>query len=268
MKKLALVIAVILVFVLAFATPEYVIEDFDGKPGGTLNLVLPADPSTLNLYMCMDNYCGAVLNLCQAELFSLDMQNMLTVPELATDWWISDDGLTAFFRIRQGILWSDGEPFTIEDVFWSFTEVRFKEGMTARGNVIYKDSSGQLPVVEVLDEKTISFTWTVPIKSDSQSFRITANSTIMPKHALEEAVKNGIFATSWKMEDIDEYVSIGPFIPVEYESGAKVVLERNPNYWKFDSKGVKLPYLDGVVFHIIESVSERLQAFEAEHLTS
>ncbi|WP_334103456.1 ABC transporter substrate-binding protein [Mesotoga prima] len=263
MKKLALVIAVILVFVLAFATPEYVIEDFDGKPGGILNLVLSLNPVTLNMYMSTDVFSSAVINLCQAELFSFNLQNMLTVPELATNWWISDDGLTAFFRIRQGILWSDGEPFTIEDVFWSFTEVRFKEGMTARGNVIYKDSNDQLPVVEVLDEKTISFTWTAPVRSDSSCFRITANSTIMPKHALEEAVRNGTFATSWTMEDIDEYVSIGPFIPVEYESGVKVVLERNPNYWKFDSKGVKLPYLDGVVFHILGSVSERLQAFES-----
>jgi peptide/nickel transport system substrate-binding protein len=188
---------------------------------------------------------------------------MLTVPELATDWWISDDGLTAFFKIRQGILWSDGEPFTIEDVYWSFTEVRLKEGMTARGNLSWKDSNGQLPVVEVLDESTISFTWTAPVRSDSQCFRITANTTIMPKHVLEEVVKNGTFTSSWTMEDVDEYVSIGPFIPVEYEPGVKVVLERNPNYWKFDSNGVKLPYLDGVVFHIIGSVSESLQAFEA-----
>ena len=154
MKKLALVIAVLLLFALAFSTPEYVIEDFDGTPGGTLNLVLAAEPTTLNMYMCKDVYSSAIIYLCQAELFSFDMQNMLTVPELATDWWISDDGLTAFFKIRQGILWSDGEPFTIEDVYWSFTEVRLKEGMTASGNTAYKDSNGQLPVVQIVDDKT------------------------------------------------------------------------------------------------------------------
>lgn len=262
MKKLALVIAVILVFVLAFATPEYVIEDFDGKPGGTLNLGRTADPVTLNAYMSVE--VNHVINLCQAELFSFDAQSMLTVPELATEWWISDDGLTAFFKIRQGILWSDGEPFTIEDVYWSFTELRFKEGMTARGNAAYKDSNGQLPVVEVLDEKTISFTWTAPVNSNSNCFRMIANTTIMPKHALEEVVKNGTFATSWTMEDIDEYVSIGPFIPVEYEPGVKVVLERNPNYWKFDSKGVKLPYLDSVVFHRVSNINLAFQAGEVD----
>lgn len=256
MKKLALVIAVILVFVLAFATPEYVIEDFDGKPGGTLNLQMNLDPATFNPLIASEIYSGKVIRLFSSSLLGFDTNRNLTIPELASDWWLSEDGLTVFFKIRKGILWSDGEPFTVDDVYWRFS-LLVETGFSG-----FLDAEGNLPTIELIDDSVISLSWTVP---NTLGIKVAANREILPKHVFEPAIAAGTVNEIWSLDEVDQIVGMGPFIPSEYVPGAKVVLKKNTNYWKFDSNGVRLPYLDSVVINIM-SGSNPMSAFQTGSL--
>ncbi|OAA20141.1 ABC transporter substrate-binding protein [Kosmotoga sp. DU53] len=261
MKKLFVLLAVFLVAAMIVAVePEYVIEDFNGKPGGTLYLSTTSGPKTLNPFWSQETSSSDIIGYFSDSLFNSDNKGMPTVPALATKWWFSDDGKTVFFQIRKGIVWSDGEPFTIEDVYWTFTKVALVEGMTANGPGGAMDANDQLPVVEIVDDYTISFTWSVP---NVWGFKWVGYTGILPKHVLEEAVENGKFSEAWTVADIDKIVGMGPFLPVEYTEGVRVVLERNPNYYRFDKNGVRLPYLDKVVYLIVPDLNTELLKFEA-----
>ncbi|MDD4208263.1 ABC transporter substrate-binding protein [Mesotoga sp.] len=256
MKKLALVIVALMVFSFAFSTPEYVIEDFDGKPGGTLNLQMNLDPATFNPLIASEIYSGKVIGLFSSSLLGFDTNRNLTIPELASDWWLSEDGLTVFFKIREGILWSDGEPFTVDDVYWRFS-LLVETGVSG-----FLDAEGNLPIIELIDDSAISLTWTVP---NTLGIKVAASREILPKHVFEPAIAAGTVNEIWSLDEVDQIVGMGPFIPSEYVPGARVVLKKNPNYWKLDSNGVRLPYLDSVVIHIM-SGSNPMWAFQAGNL--
>jgi peptide/nickel transport system substrate-binding protein len=126
---------------------------------------------------------------------------------------------------------------------WTFEEIYFVEGMTANGPTGYYDSNNKLPKIEVIDNYIITFTWSEP---SFWGFRAVSWTNILPKHILEEAVDSGNFKEAWGIEDINELVGMGPFIPVEYKEGEELIMERNPNYYRIDKNDVRLPYLDEI----------------------
>ena len=185
---------------------------------------------------------------------------MPSLPGLAKNWWFSDDGLTFFVQIREGLQWSDGAPFTMDDVYWTFVDLSFVPENTANGNGSYLDSNDQLPVVEIVDETTISFTWTVP---QVTALRQIGFRPIMPKHILEEVVANGTYPEFWTIADFDKLVGMGPFVITDYVEGVRIVFERNPYYWKVDANGVQLPYFDKLNYELLADQNTSLLRFEA-----
>ncbi|AKI97017.1 ABC transporter substrate-binding protein [Kosmotoga pacifica] len=260
MKKVLLVLFAVLIAVFVIAEPEYVIEDYNGVPGGTLYLGTTSGPKTLNPYWAQETSSTDIIGWYSDSLFNADNKGMPNVPALASKWWFSEDGKTVYFQIRKGLQWSDGEPFTVDDVYFTFTKVALAEGMTANGPSGAKDANDQLPVVEIVDDYTISFTWTVP---NVWGFKWVGYSDILPKHVLEEAVDNGTFSETWTVADMDKIVGMGPFLPVEYTEGVRVILERNPYYYRFDKNGNRLPYLDKIVYLIVPDLNTELLKFEA-----
>ncbi|HNU23340.1 MAG TPA: ABC transporter substrate-binding protein, partial [Mesotoga sp.] len=200
------------------------------------------------------------LGFILATLIEADEVGMPSLPGLAKDWWFSDDGLTFFVQIREGIQWSDGAPFTLDDVYWTFVNVSFVPENTANGNGSYLDSNDQLPVVEIVDDTTISFTWTVP---QVTALRQIGFRPIMPKHVLEEVVANGTYPEFWTIADFDKLVGMGPFVITDYVEGVRIVFERNPYYWKVDGNGVRLPYFDKLNYELLADQNTSLLRFEA-----
>jgi len=260
MKKVLLVLFAVLIAALVIAEPEYAVEDYNGVPGGTLFLGTTSGPKTLNPYWAQETSSTDIIGWYSDSLFRADNKGMPNVPALATKWWFSEDGKTVYFQIRKDVKWSDGEPFTVDDVYFTFTKVALVDGMTANGPGGAMDANDQLPTVEIVDDYTISFTWSVP---NVWGFKWVGYSDILPKHALEEAVDNGTFSETWTVADLDKIVGMGPFLPVEYTEGVRVVLERNPNYYRVDKNGNKLPYLDKIVYLIVPDLNTELLKFEA-----
>ena len=166
MKKNRLAITIHLVLLAVFLSmqftsvlasePDYFIVDCNGKPGGTLS-VDGIDPRSLNPAFGND---GASLNILKFIVEPLLDENEFGFPEhpaLCKDWWISEDGCTLSFVVREGLQWSDGQPFTIEDVRWTFEEIYLVAEMTLFGNGNFMSSTGDLPLVEVKGDM-MSFT--------------------------------------------------------------------------------------------------------------
>jgi len=261
MKKLLVLLVVLIAAGLLFAAPEYQVEEtWNGKPGGTFYYWGLGDPKTFNYDWAQETSSTDPLEFTLATLIEADEGGMPSLPGLAKDWWFSDDGLTFFVQIRDGLQWSDGAPFTIDDVYWTFVDVSFIPENTANGNGSYLDSNDQLPVVEIVDETTISFTWTVP---QVTALRQIGFRPIMPKHILQEVVANGTYPEFWTIADFDKLVGMGPFVITDYVEGVRIVFERNPYYWKVDANGVQLPYFDKLNYELLADQNTSLLRFEA-----
>jgi peptide/nickel transport system substrate-binding protein len=94
--------------------------------------------------------------------------------------------------------------------------------------------------------------------------RLFDSFAILPRHLLETPYREGSFQSAWSLSTPPaEVAGLGPFRLKQYVPGERVVLERNPFYWKHDSSGTQLPYLDELVFVTVRSEEALLMRFEA-----
>ncbi len=150
--------------------------------GGTLYLFTSNEPATLNPLWAQETSSTDITHFNHMSLLRNDTGGLLTIAGLASEWWFTNGGKTANFRVREALQWSNGIPFTIEDVRWTFEDVVFIEENTANGNATYKDSSGNLPTVSVNGD-VISFTWTEP---NVWCYKAVGMETICPKHMMKK----------------------------------------------------------------------------------
>jgi peptide/nickel transport system substrate-binding protein len=252
-------------------TEPYVYKGETGIYGGQIVLAVPDDPKTFNILRGTDTASADIL---WVNLFRclVDYRNGDDKPDfdngLCTKWEVSPDARQWTFHLRKGVRWSDGQPFTADDVVFTFgvmldpevdTASRsfFSEGKGEDGKEIY-------PSIEKIDDSTVRFNLNKP----NGSFRDAIfNLFIIPKHKLEQAWRSGNFRDTMKTSDNpSDIVGLGPFRLKEYVTAQRVVLERNPFYWKVDSRGNRLPYLDRLVFVVAKDFNTIQSKFEAEEL--
>lgn len=158
--------------------------------------------------------------------------NLEPLPGLATQWQESADHLSLTLRLRPGVHWHDGEPFTSADVAFSLLEVwkRYHgRGRSTFANVVAVDTPDPLTVVLRLS-KPAPYILSALMSVESQ---------VIPKHRyagtdiLNNPANNAPIGT-------------GPFRFKSWTRGSNIVLERNPDYWDAGK-----PHLDGIVFQIM-----------------
>jgi peptide/nickel transport system substrate-binding protein len=114
--------------------------------------------------------------------------------------------------------------------------------------------------VRALDEYTVEFVLPVSFAP----FLRSLGQAIYPRHILEPYVNDGTFDSVWDIEtDPREVIGTGPFTIARYDTDELLVLRRNPNYWLKDAAGNSLPYLDSIVYHIVEDFETELEMFQA-----
>ncbi|HEW91016.1 MAG TPA: ABC transporter substrate-binding protein, partial [Thermotogaceae bacterium] len=115
----------VLLFVVAFAQekPEYLVENYTGKYGGTLYVGTLSGPKTLNPCTAYETSSTDIIGWFLDYLVDFNKDGSIRGGALAKDWTISDDGKSYIFKIRKGLKWSDGTPFTGEDVYFSFATI-------------------------------------------------------------------------------------------------------------------------------------------------
>ena len=196
------------------------------------------------------------------------------VPNLAEKFEITEGGKVFTFYLRQGTRWSDGEPFTADDIMFWWEDIILNSEMNP---LVPKwlTSGGEPGVVEKLDDYTVRFTFAVPHGIFLENISFQGNSIInYPKHYmmqfhptyakkedLDKLVKDGGFEQWYQLLGARSSNSTNPDLPTlrPWKINSKdwtttAAADRNPYYWKVDPAGQQLPYFDQLFWNIVQSV--------------
>ncbi len=187
-------------------------------------------------------------------------------PLLAEKWEVADDGMTWTFHLRKDVKFNDGTPFTAADVVFTWNDAIYDntrpEGKDPRWPCSTRDAAtfgGKTVKVEAIDDYTVRFVTPVKVAIWDQ---MVADG-ILPKAKYQDLVKNGTLGGALGADiKPDDLVGTGPFMLGQYVRGERVVMKRNPHYWKKDSAGNQLPYLDELTFLILRDMNTMLLNFE------
>jgi peptide/nickel transport system substrate-binding protein len=202
------------------------------------------EPRTLNWVVASDSGSRDVLAFLMADLIHINRQTQKTEPALAKSWKSSTNGLHWVLELRRGLQFSDGHPFDADDVLFTFQVIYDERTHSPQRDLLML---GGKPIqVHQLDAYRVAFDLPEP---HAVADRLFDGVYILPRHKLEAAWKAGRFADSWNLATPPvEIAGLGPYRLKSYTAGQEFVLERNPHYWKTDSAGTNLPYLDEVRF--------------------
>jgi peptide/nickel transport system substrate-binding protein len=230
-----------------------------GRYGGRLVIGQRSEPKTLNPVTATDALSREVIGRLMSDLITVNRASQRTEPGLAKSWTTSADGRTFTLKLRRGIRFSDGHPFDADDVIFSFT-VYLDEAVNSPQRDLLIIDDKPLSVTK-LDQYTVRFTLPRPYAAAERIFDGLA---MLPKHILEKPYREGRFGQMWTLNTPPaEVVGLGPFRVKEYLAGQRIVLERNPYYWKADRDNHRLPYLEELVFLFVGSEDAQVMRFEA-----
>jgi peptide/nickel transport system substrate-binding protein len=230
-----------------------------GHYGGHLTIGQRAEPKTLNPVTATDAVSREVIGRLMGDLIEINRSSQQTEPALAKSWKISPDGRTFTLQLRKGIRFSDGHPFDADDVLFSFNVYMDEAVDSPQRDLLIID--GKPILVTKLDQYTVRFALPRPYAAAERLFDGLA---MLPKHLLEKQYHEGRFAQAWSLNvQASEVAGLGPFRLKQYVPGQRVVVERNPYYWKVDQKNQRLPYLDELVFLFVGTEDAQVMRFEA-----
>lgn len=234
-------------------------HDLVGKKGGYLIVSEKAEPKTLNPIFALDRPSRSVLRVINADLIHINRATQRTEPALAKSWTTSHDGRRYTLHLRQGLRFSDGVPFDADDVVFSFQVYLDEKVSSPQRDLLVV---GGKPIsVEKLDAYTVRFELSQPYAAAERLFDSVA---ILPRHLLEKSYRNGTLAQTWTLNTSPEQIAgLGPFHFKQYLPGERIVLDKNPYYWKADGNGNRLPYLEQLVFLPVASEDAEAIRFQA-----
>lgn len=233
--------------------------DVSGHYGGHLTIGQRSEPKTLNPATATDAVSREVIGRLMGDLIEINRSTQQTEPALAKSWKISPDGRTFTLQLRKGIRFSDGHPFDADDVVFSFGVYMDEAVDSPQRDLLIID--GKPIAVTKVDPYTVRFVLPRPCAAAERLFDGLA---MLPKHLLEKPYREGHFAQAWSLNTLaSEIVGLGPFRLKQYVPGQRIVVERNPYYWKVDRENQRLPYLDELVFLFVGTEDAQVMRFEA-----
>ena len=228
-----------------------------GKHGGRLTVAQRSEPKTLNPVLSADTVSREVIQRVTADLVHINRSTQQTEPALAKSWKLSPDGRTFTIQLRRGTRFSDGQPFDADDVVFTF-QVYLDEQLHSPQRDLLVIGGKPITVAKV-DANTVRVTLAQPYAAAERIFDSIA---MLPKHILEKPYREGRFAQAWGLTATD-VVGLGPYRVKQYTAGQRLVLERNPYYWRVDAGKQRLPFLDEITFLFVGSEDAQLIRFQA-----
>jgi peptide/nickel transport system substrate-binding protein len=237
-----------------------------GKYGGTLRTTILANGDQYNLTRTIANEL----------LVRWDPQWKKVMPSLAEEFKASDDATTYTFKLRKGLKWSDGQPFTADDIMFWYEDVFMNNALSPAKNPTFTVAGKPVKVTKI-DDQTVEFKFESPYGLFLQQLAYGQGHlpVIYPKHYLkqfhEKYNKDGIPALLKANPAAGDWVALfnskvslsfqPPFwqnlelptlnpwvLTVPYADSERVAATRNPYYWKVDTAGNQLPYIDNVTW--------------------
>ncbi len=245
--------------------PKDAVNPGIGRYGGTLTSALVSDPKTFNVVLAQETSSTTPLGFIFESLVESNYLTGEIQPDLAYKWTLAPDKETYTFTLRKGLRWSDGAPLTADDVAFTFNSIIFNRKIpTDLRDVLEVD--GKLPTVKELDPLHIQIKTPEPF---APFLRELGAVSILPKHALLDATKldsqgNPEFNHMWGVAtDVRKIPASGPFAFSRYVPAQYIVFKRNPYYFRVDSKGNRLPYLNKLVLEIVKDQNTGLLKFQS-----
>ena len=215
-----------------------------GQPPAELRFCLRTDPKTFNPFLASEEASETIRYLMAGVLIRFNRQSQQFEPELASSWQVRDQGRRIDFALRHGVLFSDGTPFGPEDVVSTFRRLT-DPGLHSAIADAFRSGGGEIRA-EAAGPDRVSVFFSRPVAGLEMLFdQLAICSARAPQP--EDAV-------------------LGPFMRGEYKGGQYVLLRRNPHYWKVDSAGARLPYLETVRLDIQANRETELLRFRRGEL--
>ncbi|MCF7907298.1 MAG: ABC transporter substrate-binding protein [Candidatus Omnitrophica bacterium] len=228
------------------------------KHGGDLVLSTITDPKSFNPIVSKEANVGAVMGLVFEGLTRTNGVTTEVEPNLALNWEVDETGKVWTFKLREDVSWVDGELFTADDVVFTFNQLIYNPDIDTSARDIFT-IEGKIFKVEKIDKFTVRFT--LPVKF--APFLRSMGHEIMPKHLLEDVVKQGKFNSHWGLDaKLETIVGTGPYMLSKYLPSERIILIRNPNYWRKDKQKKRLPYIEKITYLIVQNQDVALLKFQ------
>ncbi|TBR60796.1 peptide ABC transporter substrate-binding protein [Westiellopsis prolifica IICB1] len=265
--RLLLILALIGVFITVACNPN----NYEIKAAQVPQMIsaILGEPSTFNpaLNESLYSVFGPLYD-------SLINENPLTTklePGLAESWEVFDNGQRVVITLKKGLKWSDGKPMTADDIVFSYNDIYLNPKIpTPTKDSLRINQRGDTPKVRKIDDLKVEFTVPEPF---APFLRWVGGITILPAHALKESVHtndpggNPKFLTMWTTGTAPkDIIGNGPYLMESYVPSQRVIFRRNPYYWRKDAQGNPQPYIERLIFQIIESTDNQLISFRSGQL--
>ncbi|BAY65110.1 extracellular solute-binding protein family 5 [Calothrix brevissima NIES-22] len=225
-----------------------------------------SDPKTFNFALSSES--PNIFGWTYEGLITENYENGKVEPALAESWQISEDKLKIVFTLRENLKWSDGQPLTVDDVVFTYNDIYLNEAIpTDARDGMRIGESRKLPIVKKIDNRRVEFSIPEPF---APFLRSTTGYPILPAHALRESVTTKDqegkpkFLSKWGVDTPpDQLIVNGPFKLERYDTSQRIVFRRNPYYWRKDAQGKAQPYIERIVWQIVESTDTSLLQFRS-----
>ncbi len=245
-----------------------------GQYGGTWRTALLGGQDTAWLTRTLDN----------ENLVRWDIEWKKVIPNVAESFEANKDATEFTFKLRQGMKWSDGKPFTADDILFWFEDVAMNKELNPGGLPSWMKSGGKNGTVEKIDQYTVKFKFPSPNglflqrlatpdgappttfpKQYLSQFHVKYNTTNLDQLIKDAKAENwvklfqlkgssvpGVPGSDARWSNKDMPTLYGWVLTTAYGEGTRVVAERNPYFWKVDAEGNQLPYLDRIVYDVMQ----------------
>ena len=229
-----------------------------GKYGGTLYDSTSSDPKTFNPVFAHETSSTAAVSGIFEGLTDVDIKTLKPIGKLAVSWEFKDNGTTWIFHLRKDVKWSDGKPFTADDVVFTYNEIYFNPKYPNSVKDMF-EIDGKLPEIRKIDKYTVE----IKLPQPFAPLLYSLSADIFPEHLLKEVVETGKFKTFWTVATSpDKLVGTGPYKLIKYVNGQYLVYEKNPFYYEKDGYENRLPYVEKKVVYIIPQKDTALLKFK------
>ncbi len=195
-----------------------------GHPANQLRFCITSQPKTFDPQLVTDDASETIRYLTGGVLVRLNRSTQQLEPALATSWQVDRSGRTIRFVLRHDIYFSDGTPFSAADVAWTMQRLMNPALHSPAGDA-FRSGEGRV-VTQVIGKDRIAVTFPRPVVGLARLFDQVAIMSASSPH--------GGMAV------------LGPYCLAKNKAGSWLLLKRNPHYWKRDTAGHPLPYIDSV----------------------
>ena len=226
-----------------------------GPEARELVAAVRTEPRNFSRLTAREETTDLVALLLHATLVRINHLTDDVEPWLAESWTRSSDGKTYTIALRKDVQFSDGRPFSADDVVFSLNAVYASESADALL------VGGQKMAARAVDPLHVELSFPEPF---APGLRRLDDLVILPKHKLEAALKSGGLKSAWSLSTPpSEIAGLGPFVLSSYQPGQRLTFTRNPHYWRKDGNGTQLPYLDRLTLDVVPDQQTQLLRMEA-----